>query len=145
MSRGFPSQDTGPGMSEMFHDLQVEQEKEPRSTTSISGAMARRATQHVGCLTRMQIITGLSMRQRALVLMASSPFESGSTRSAQRPPKPFLFITLKEAQCEFKNWLSRQIADAVIKVNLARTAYEYTEASSELYTLRRVAEQANRS
>lgn len=42
---------------------------------------------------------------------------------------------------QFKNWLSRQMADAVIKVNLARTAYEYTEASAELYTLRRVAEQ----
>lgn len=26
--RGFPLQDTGPGMSEMFHDLQVEQERE---------------------------------------------------------------------------------------------------------------------
>lgn len=28
MSRGFPLQDTGPGMNELFHDLQVEQERE---------------------------------------------------------------------------------------------------------------------
>ena len=28
MPRGFPSQDTGPGMNEMSHDLQVEQEQE---------------------------------------------------------------------------------------------------------------------
>jgi hypothetical protein len=28
MSRGFPLQDDGPGMNELFHDLQVEQEQE---------------------------------------------------------------------------------------------------------------------
>jgi len=28
MSRGFPSQDPGPGMNELFHDLQVEQDQE---------------------------------------------------------------------------------------------------------------------
>lgn len=28
MPRGFPLQDTGPGMAELFHDLAVEQEKE---------------------------------------------------------------------------------------------------------------------
>lgn len=28
MPRGFPLQDTGPGMAEMFHDLQIEQEQE---------------------------------------------------------------------------------------------------------------------
>lgn len=27
MPRGFPLQDTGPGMNELFHDLQVEQEE----------------------------------------------------------------------------------------------------------------------
>ena len=26
--RGFPSQDTGPGMSELFHDLAVQQEED---------------------------------------------------------------------------------------------------------------------
>jgi hypothetical protein len=28
MPGGFPLQDTGPGMSEMFHDLQIEQEQD---------------------------------------------------------------------------------------------------------------------
>lgn len=28
MPGGFPSQDTGPGMAELFHDLQVEQDEQ---------------------------------------------------------------------------------------------------------------------
>lgn len=28
MPRGFPLQDTGPGMSQMFHDLAIEQDEE---------------------------------------------------------------------------------------------------------------------
>ena len=41
--RGFPQQDTGPGMSELFHDLQTEQEEQK--------AKARRC-QQCGCETK---------------------------------------------------------------------------------------------
>jgi hypothetical protein len=35
MSRGFPLQDTGPGMNELFHDLAVEQEEERAAARTI--------------------------------------------------------------------------------------------------------------
>ena len=45
MPRGFPRPDTGPGMSELFHDLTVEQE-EQRAVERLAAAVRKTERDH---------------------------------------------------------------------------------------------------